>query len=47
MDSIPEEARCTCTPKVVKGEKQYPPKMGEGVKQQEEVKEGGGEAGNE
>jgi len=41
MDSIPDEARCTCTPKVVRGEKQYPPKMGEGVKLQE------GEAGKE
>jgi hypothetical protein len=54
MDNVPEAARCTCTPKVVREEKEYPPKMGEGVKLQESeagaehdavgVKEGGGAA---
>lgn len=32
MDSIAEADRCTCTPKTVVDGKDYPPKMGEGQK---------------
>ncbi|KAF7508099.1 hypothetical protein GJ744_009540 [Endocarpon pusillum] len=30
MDPLPQEARCTCSPRVTRGGKEYPPKMGEG-----------------
>ena len=32
MDAISEEDRCSCTPKTMVNGKEYPPKMGEGVK---------------
>lgn len=32
MDGIPDADRCTCTPKVAVGGKEYPPKAGEGTK---------------
>ncbi len=52
MDPLPPADRCTCSPRVVRGGKEYPPKMGEGspgqekgVKEKEE--EGEGEEGGE